>query len=60
MKSYRTGLLIGLVIGILVMTTLVISCVMSHKNNEQELRGTMHSYDIDWEVEFPEFDIEEA
>lgn len=41
------------------MTTLVISCVMSH-NDGKELRGTMHSYDIDWEVEFPEYDIEEA
>ncbi len=60
MRSYRTGLLIGLVIGVLMMTTLVISCVMSQKTDSKELRGTMHTYDIDWEVELPESEIEEA
>ena len=60
MRSYRAGLLIGLVIGVLIMTTLVISCVMSQRTNNKELRGTMHTYDIDWEVEIPDYDIKEA
>jgi hypothetical protein len=60
MRSYRTGLLIGLVVGILIMTTLVISCVMSQRTNNRELRGTMYTYDIDWEVEIPDYDNKEA
>lgn len=60
MRSCRTGLLIGLVVGILIMTTLAISCVMSQRINNRELRGTMYTYDINWEVEIPDYDNKEA
>lgn len=60
MKSYKTGLLIGLVIGILVMVTLVTACVMSHCKSNNELRGTLSSYDIDWDIPDSKIDIVEA